>query len=546
MLIRNERKGQDNNMENVAAVLKSEMESLLSTAEKWTAKTCMDRKLNELLEEDFPTHLDFYVQKQELLRNSFFADSYSLIGGQVYLCVDNPSLVNGGIVQRLDREKEWYRRLKELDRKAILCFYYDEADNVGLLGTKRIVFVREMDYFYALKKEKLVRVDLDYQLFYRMLPDLYDSMPIYVCSGGKVLFSNQDSLDEHHDFEEMQRRGACQLDFELYGMPIQIQVMSPAESVVLRTFQKNGWILLLLFLLSMLVPFLIIILTNRSFTKRLRELSDAFRAGEEEGKFVDVEHVRGKDEIGHLMRSYNQLARQNRNLIETIYETRLREQETVLEKQNAELLALRMQVNPHFLFNMLESIRMYGLVNKENRVAEMIEKLAILERQAVDWTSDRVTVEEEMKFVENYLSLQSFRFGERFSYSVDVEEGCRGYLVPKLTISTFVENACVHGTGSKLTQTRIFLTVARVDEGHFAIEIEDTSGGMSEEKVEAIKKQMENCSIDMLRNSKHTGVVNACLRLKMMTDGDVKFELESEEGYGTYIRIILPCEGQCN
>ena len=115
------------------------------------------------------------------------------------------------------------------------------------------------------------------------------------------------------------------------------------------------------------------------------------------------------------------------------------------KQKEAEIHALEAQINPHFLFNALESIRMHSILKKEEETADMIQKLAIMVRQNVDWSSDSNTIKRELAFVEAYLSLQKYRFGERLSYQINAQEDCQNILVPKLTITTFVENACVHG-----------------------------------------------------------------------------------------------------
>ena len=89
-----------------------------------------------------------------------------------------------------------------------------------------------------------------------------------------------------------------------------------------------------------------------------------------------------------------------------------------IARQNAELLALYSQINPHFLFNALESIRMRSILKDEHETADMVEKLAIMERQNVDWSTDTNTVKRELDFVEAYLSLQKYRFGDRLSYRI--------------------------------------------------------------------------------------------------------------------------------
>ncbi|MDO4304594.1 MAG: sensor histidine kinase, partial [Bacillota bacterium] len=255
----------------------------------------------------------------------------------------------------------------------------------------------------------------------------------------------------------------------------------------------------------------------------------------------EIEDVRGQDEIGSLMRNYNRMVRRSQELIKTVYKDRLERQEIDIARQNAELLALHSQINPHFLFNVLESIRMHSILKKEDETAGMIERLAILERQNVDWSDDLVSIKEELKFISAYLDLQKYRFGDRLSYRLTVSPECENYCLPRLTLVTFVENACVHGVENKATPCWIDVR-AWEKEGWLYLEVEDTGEGMDEEQVEELRVRMGACSIDEVKENEHVGMINACLRLRMITGGKSEFELESERGVGTCITIRVPIE----
>lgn len=226
------------------------------------------------------------------------------------------------------------------------------------------------------------------------------------------------------------------------------------------------------------------------------------------------------------------------DLIEQVYRNRLREQEMDIARQNAELLALYSQINPHFLFNALESIRMHSILKKEFETAQMVERLALLQRQYLEWGNDSVEIGEEIEFAITYLELQKYRFGDRLTYKLDMEEECRHYRIPKLTIVTFVENACVHGIESKTNPGWIFIRVYR-QEGSLYIEVEDTGRGMEEDMMRELQNRMENACIEMLQDKGRVGIVNACLRLKMMSHDKVSFAVDSESGIGTMIQIKI-------
>ena len=157
----------------------------------------------------------------------------------------------------------------------------------------------------------------------------------------------------------------------------------------------------------------------------------------------------GKDEISSMIRNYNRMVERTNGLIETVYKNKIREQEILVGRKNAELLALHSQINPHFLFNVLESIRMHSILKKENETADMVSKLAVMQRQYVEWGNDSVSIFQEIEFVKAYLALQKYRFGERLNYDIEVDRECENFKIPKITIVTFVENACVHGIESK-------------------------------------------------------------------------------------------------
>ena len=225
-----------------------------------------------------------------------------------------------------------------------------------------------------------------------------------------------------------------------------------------------------------------------------------------------------------------------------MYKRKLEEQEADIARQRAEVLALQSQINPHFLFNALESIRMHSILRHENETAEMICKLSLMMRNSVEWSQDVITVREEIQFAEAYLQLQKYRFGRQLSYRIRVAPECENLYLPKLTIVTFVENACVHGIEGKTSPGWIFLEASRAG-SEITLEIEDTGVGMSEQALQNMRKSMDNASIDSLKaKGSRIGVINACIRIKAFCHGRSRFEVESEEGVGTTVTIHIPLD----
>ena len=305
-----------------------------------------------------------------------------------------------------------------------------------------------------------------------------------------------------------------------------------SNSVIMIIIVAGGMLLLIQATRNMFVP-----LSNMAETAQL--------VGQ--GNFhVKMHDTDAQDELGTVTRAFNTMV-ENLDLYMARTKASMEKEQQMMEREllmenhlkEAQLKYLQSQINPHFLFNALESIRMHSLLKRENETADMVEKLAIMQRQYVEWGNDAVTVAKECEFVKAYLALQKYRFGERLNYNIDIEADCMECQVPKLTLVTFVENACVHGIESKAAPGWIFVRIFK-KAGFMHIEVEDTGSGIDPDALEKMKSNMKNADIDMLKTGGRVGVINACLRIKMVTESKAVFDVDSEEGCGTTVMIKIP------
>lgn len=543
ILLQGEKREQSLQMENIASAVQFDLSYTIEGAVSRSKYIYVSRTVNEFLNREYASGYDFFEASQELMNASFYEPSFGSGTVNMVMYADNDTIVNGGHFYRLSSAvgEEWYEKLKETDQDMILHFYYVGNNDPATSIKRRISLVRKLNYYKDSEREKLVRLDLDYSNLVRKLTNMNYGMPVYVCIGDQILFSNDghNSLTQDYEYLTGKEKIGYEMDWSIYGEDIRILVMKSPNTIMVQIWQHFPLILFML-AVNILLPWLLTYIINNSFTSRLQELSQAFDEVEAES-LKEIENIRGQDEIGSLMRNYNRMVRRSQELIKTVYKDRLERQEIDIARQNAELLALHSQINPHFLFNVLESIRMHSILKKEDETAGMIERLAILERQNVDWSDDLVSIKEELKFISAYLDLQKYRFGDRLSYRLTVSPECENYCLPRLTLVTFVENACVHGVENKATPCWIDVRASE-KEGWLYLEVEDTGEGMDEEQVEELRVRMGACSIDEVKENEHVGMINACLRLRMITDGKSEFELESERGVGTCITIRVPIE----
>lgn len=545
MFIHDEKEAREVRLKNMVKSVEYMMNSAADEAAALSENIYFNKYINEFLNKEFSSGLDYYNQYQELLKDSLFDSSLGTSNAIITMYTDNPTMVNGGRFWKMEsiKGKAWYEEFLASGQEMQMYFYFEASGTTNLKLPRKASFVRKLDRYKRDPYQKLLKIDLDYtQINQNLIMANYEDR-VYVCKDGKIIFSNSRKLNPQQDFEKIigvnRKKGEYIESFHLFGQDLDIYAI-PKKDIFFQGILQHWLTVVLLILFNILIPCVFMQALRRTFTERLEILNRTINY-RGQGKLEEIQGIQGTDEIAVLMRNYNSMVQENNDLIETVYKSRLKQQEINIARQKAELLALHGQINPHFLFNVLENIRMRSVLKQEYETAEMIEQLSIMERQYVEWGTDLLPIQEERKFVEAYLKLQKYRFGNRLSYTIEVEEGCEDYKIPKLSLVTFVENACVHGIEDKAAQCWIFVRVSQKQEELY-MEIEDTGSGMPEEYLSILKEKMEHASIEMLKQKGSVGMVNACLRLKMYTEEKVKFVLESEEHVGTMVTISIPVQ----
>lgn len=458
-------------------------------ATKIATSISLDYDLYVFLEKEYDTTYDYYNEYHRVVQNPGIFKTYSLNYLTVDVYADNDTLINGGGVYQLDsvRDEGWYKYYESSGKDSLLFFGFDDKVGPTLKSNRHLFYVLKMDYYPDDDCEKICKIELNYGKFTENIENATYELKGYLCQDGMIVASSLGNNDTQMGFQYVDMNDIeYSREFSLCGNSFLICLPKRASGIA-SIFNKNYIYLIFLIIVNLIYPIVFI------------KLGQMIQAG------------------------------------------RIKEQEMDIARQNAELLALHSQINPHFLFNALESIRMHSVLKGEHETAEMVEKLAVIERKNADWNEDSITVENEMDFVEAYLKLQKYRFGGRLSYEIDVEDDCRNIQLPRLTIVTFVENACVHGVEGKSTPCWIFVRVYRQNE-EVIIEVEDTGEGIGEDVLMELREKMENASIDRLKSKGRIGVINACLRLKIFTSNTVRFSVESEQGIGTTVQVFIPKE----
>lgn len=525
-------------MDYVAGVYKNYFDNLIDGDVRLTNVVSMNTKMNDFLDTDFVDGYDYYSQYFDIINDSFLETTLGMDRDSFVIYADNKGIVDSMFVKQLSGvySTKWYKDFIESEQKEAVIAYYDDTVNSNIGDKRNFLYVKRIN---AKRRgcAKIAVIGHDSSSLESDLKAFTTKYPVYIVYGDYVIFSTEGQSIISTEELDLEKSYYIEQEVKYADSNIKILVIND-ESLISTVITDNIGIIVALLMVTIVIPLIILRTIEKTITNRIHNLENAF-GSEKTNTFTSISEIDGTDEIASLMKKYNKMVDITNELITTVYTNKIKEQESDIARQKAELLALQSQINPHFMFNALESIRMHSLLKGENETAIMVDKLAIMERQNVEWGRDYVSIKKEIESIEAYLALQGYRFGDRLSYDIDVEDGCEDYKVPKLTVVTFVENACVHGIESKSSPGWIFVRVYK-DMKDLTIEIEDTGEGMTEEEVATMIDNINNVSIETIKGKKHVGILNACLRLKMVTNNEVAFSIESEPGVGLSVIIKIP------
>lgn len=267
----------------------------------------------------------------------------------------------------------------------------------------------------------------------------------------------------------------------------------------------------------------------RSITLPIQKLRDSMKKVQEgDFKAADVV-IPSQNEIGSLTSSFNAMTHR----IEELMEENVKEQE---QKRKIELKALQSQINPHFLYNTLDSIIWMAEGKKYEDVVLMTASLARLLRQSISNEDETVLIGQEIQYVKSYLTIQKMRYKDKLEFEINVDPFINSVHIVKLVLQPIVENAIYHGL--KYKESKGLLTVTGYQKNQNAvIEITDDGVGMDEETLNHI---FEKHKVNYRSNG--VGVYNVQKRLCMYYGKEYGLHYESEPGHGTTVTVTIPME----
>ena len=242
-----------------------------------------------------------------------------------------------------------------------------------------------------------------------------------------------------------------------------------------------------------------------------------------------------RDEIGAMNSVFNQTIEKIEQLIKQVVEM-----ETV--NKDIEFQALQAQINPHFLYNVLDTINWMARKKGEDNICRMVTSISSLMRASISNKRSMVYIREEIKYVQDYLYIQETRYGDKFTSYVEVNERLNELEIPKMTIQTLVENAVVHGVENATWDCFLYVS-GEITDGMAVFTVKDDGVGMSQEQLEKLMGTEEEPDHEAERTHTHLGVYAVRKRLDYVYQNKARMSITSEPGKGTQVILEIPMNG---
>ena len=297
------------------------------------------------------------------------------------------------------------------------------------------------------------------------------------------------------------------------------------DDLVNQSVREMIQLLLLLAIITLITALFTSWLLSQLLDRPLRRLASAMEHFETSADHFTYHPVGGTREVQELSCSFGHMVMRIQQLMNTV-----REEEVNLRK--TELKALQAQINPHFLYNTLDSIAWMCEQGRNADAVNMVHALAKLFRISISKGHELIPIAKEIEHAESYLQIQKYRYKNRFTYHFHVDSSCLEYLCNKITIQPFLENAINHGLDLMVDEGRIDVSVFQEGDD-ILFHVEDNGVGMSQEQIDAIMAQgpKEHGGI---------GIRNVNDRLQIYFGKEYGVKISSQLDMGTCVEVRMP------
>lgn len=288
---------------------------------------------------------------------------------------------------------------------------------------------------------------------------------------------------------------------------------------------------LIIIAISFIILLVIVILSTNHFTKSINKLVKAMK-NVEQGELDSRVKINSKMplEIEVIASNFNRMLTQIKTLIDKV-------KDITNKKKDAEIRALEAQINPHFLYNTLDTINWMAIDKEDYEISNAISALAKILRYGINMSNETVNLMAEIEWLKKYVFLQQTRLKSSFEFEIEIQKEAEKLSIHKLLFQPFVENALLHGYKDEQNNFRLLIKIT-IENNNLKIMIKDNGRGIADHELQEIRQMINFTN----RSKNKIGIMNAVERVKLYYGNNAKIKIESELDFGTSIYLYLPLE----
>lgn len=535
-----------NNVERV----KNQMDTMLRVPIDISNKLLFDSRLSDVVNTRYTKVYDLVVAYHNYQEFQEYLRLYSEISAIRFYTTNN-TIQNNLEFMKVNnevRDSKWYQTA--INSRKINWIY---RNDIEISETKKLSLVRKINFTDYTTNGVLV-IELSQSYLNSILSaEPFETMILdhsgYVVAAKDItLIGKQLGDPELGISTDLQGKGIYERDVKGQLSNIVVDEVMPDSSdnglKIISVFanesivRDSNRIILIgtgLLVLILCTGLLFLYLISHLITRRLSGLSRQMnKVGT--GDLKAVSHIAGADEIGQLSRKFNDMVVSIRTLMDQVYESNERNTRLEVSQKEISFKMLASQINPHFLFNALESIRMKAHIRGEQEIAYIVRLLGKLIRNNLEIGMRNTTLQGEMELIKSYLEIQKFRFGDRLNYELLIDPQTKAISIPPLIIQPLVENAIIHGLESRENGGLIIIRTLRIDQD-IMIDVIDNGAGISDERLQWVKNSLQ---VNESQQGDRIGLRNVHQRLILSYGATYGLHISSMLGEGTQISFKIP------
>lgn len=482
-----------------------------------------------------------YISSFTHMRNEIRGIHILANDGNIFSNLDSNTVMLRGFEQ----SSQWVQRIKKADGERVILplhhpnYYLD--NKVAVFSVARLI--REPSTQVPLG---IIKIDLKQELINEIVSNTNTKSQIFIINDqNEFIFPNEEENDISSnilaEIENIKVNNYTNIPIDgvdymmVYNQSdysgLNIIMLTP-KSEILSEVNHLRKVLFMVVFAGILIASILGFILSKPLVGSIHRLKEAME-GVKAGNFSRRVSVQSKDEIGDLGQGFNLMVSEIDRLVSEVYKTSLRE-------KDAELRALQSQMNPHFLYNTLESINMLAITKGNFEVSDMVTSLGKLLRYTVDNKAKIVSLEEEAAFVRSYITIQQVRIGEMLRYIEEIPNSLLETPMPKFIIQPLIENAILHGIGN--AGGTVKLQVIKNGD-NLNIIVSDNGAGMDFKKLSEIKQRIQyqdSCHSKVGHNG--VALPNIHERIQLLYGSNFGLDIHSEENKGVTVIVTIPAD----